>query len=442
SKTGFHLFSRDFEIDITSTGEMQAEITRLVVANLKVAVDDQALDTGSYTIADPDAYVRYMLGREAANRPRTMANLDEAIVQFDQALALDPDFPAAHAGLCSAHISRYELQEDTEDLARAEDACARAMSIAPRLSVVINTTARLYRHTGRLAEAENLFASALDIDPQNAVALQGLADLRVREQRFDEAEQYMQRAIELQPGNWRTLNTLGEMYFRMGRWADASRAYKKVVFLDPENFIALGNVAATSMMHGDFDSARDALLESTAIEKDPTHVANLAIVWYYEGEYDDAVDTFREAIELAPLSVANRIGLADSLRAAGRERAAQRAYAIARQLATDQLIATPNDVEALGYLAWAQAMTGDDDAVVTAQYATDLDPGDYYAHYYRALVELQSGDAGNAIAAAERALDTGYPVAVLAAEPILEVLWEDPRFVALVARHSVGGRKK
>ncbi|MBT8094289.1 MAG: hypothetical protein KJP08_05705, partial [Gammaproteobacteria bacterium] len=69
-------------------------------------------------------------------------------------------------------------------------------------------------------------------------------------------------------------------------------------------------------------------------------------------------------------------------------------------------------------------------------------PGDYYAHYYRALVELQTGDADDAIAAAERALDTGYPVAVLAAEPILEVLWEDPRFVALVARHSVGGRKK
>jgi tetratricopeptide (TPR) repeat protein/DNA-binding winged helix-turn-helix (wHTH) protein len=444
SETGFHLFSRNFEIDVTSTGDMQEEITSLVVANLKVAVEDRAGEKGrgSYTTADADAYMHFMLGREASNRPRTMENYDEAIAHFNEALALDPDFPAAHAGLCGAHILRYELQEDTSDIARAEDACARAMSIAPRLPVVIITTARLHRLTGRYAEAEQLYVAALDIDPQNAVALQGLADLRVRDQRFDEAEQLMQRAIELQPGNWRTLIKLGELHFRMGQWSDASDAYKKVVFLDPENFIALGNVAATSMMAGDFDSARDALLKSIEIEQEPYHVANLAITWYYEGEYDEAIATFRRAVELAPLSVANHIGLGDALFVAGYEREAQGAYAEAERLARDQLIATPNDVETLGYLAWAQAMMGDDDAVVTAQHAIDLDPGDYYAHYYQALVELRAGDTAAAIAAAERALEAGYPVAVLAAEPILEELWEDSRFVALMARHSVGGGQK
>ena len=232
------------------------------------------------------------------------------------------------------------------------------------------------------------------------------------------------------------------MYFRMGRWADASSAYKKVAFLDPENFVVLGNLAATSMMIGDFDSARDALLKSTSIERDPLNVANLAIAWYYEGEYEDAIETFRQAVELAPLSVANHVGLGDALLAAGRTRAAQGAYAEAEALARDQLTAAPHDVEALSYLAWAQAMTGDDEAVVTAQRAIDLDPGDYYAHYYQALVELQTGDTDAAVDAVERAIDTGYPVAVLAAEPILEELWDDSRFVALMARHSVGGQKK
>ncbi|MBT8083157.1 MAG: tetratricopeptide repeat protein [Gammaproteobacteria bacterium] len=442
SQTGFHRFSRDFEIGIASTRDMQEEITRLVVANLKVAVDDRALDTGDYATADPDAYVHYMVGREAANRPRTMANYDEAIAHFNRALALDAGFPAAHAGLCAAHISRYEFWEDTADIARAEEACSRAMSIAPRLPVVINTNASLRRLTGRYAEAESLYATALDIDGQNAIALHGLADLRVRAQRFDEAERYVQRAFELQPGNWRALNVLGEMYFRMGRWADAADAYRKVVFLDPENFVVLGNLAATSMMFGDFDSARDALLKSTSIEQDPLHVSNLAIVWYYEGEYSDAIDTFRQAIELAPLSVANHIGLADALLVTGNEREAQSAYAEAERLASDQLMAAPNDGEALSYLAWAQAMTGDDDAPATAQRAIELDPGDYYAHYYKALVELRAGDTDAAVDAAERALDAGYPVAVLAAEPILEGLWDNSRFVALMARHSVGGQQK
>ena len=60
----------------------------------------------------------------------------------------------------------------------------------------------------------------------------------------------------------------------------------------------------------------------------------------------------------------------------------------------------------------------------------------------QALVELHAGDTAAAIDAAEHAIDAGYPVAVLAAEPILAGLWDDSRFVALMARHSVGGQQK
>jgi len=441
SATGFHLFSRDFEIDVTSTGDMQREISKLVVANLKLAVDDTAFDAGSYATAgaNRDAYVLFMLGREAAGRPHTVENLEEAIARYDEALELDPDYPAAHAGLCGARVSLYELREEREDIALAEEACARARSIAPRLPVVLNSVARLYRRTDRLAEAEQLYLSALQVSEQDATAMQGLADIRRREQRFDEAEHLMQRAIALQPGNWRTINLLGNMYFRMGRYADASSAYRKVVFLDPDNFVVLGNLAATSMMHGDFSSARDALLAATAIEEDPTHVANLAITSYYMGDFEEAVDTFRHAVELAPASVANHIGLADALQAAGRRQEAIAAYTVSRDLALEQLKVAANDVEVLGYLAWAQAMTGDIHAgKATAQRAVGFDPGDYYTHYYQALVELRAGDVAAAVDAVSDALESGYPVALLAAEPILKQLWDDSRFVEVMARHSGG----
>ena len=282
SDTGIHRFSRDFEIDITSIGEMQREVTQLVVANLKLAVDQETIDTGSYATApaDRDAYRLFMLGREAAGRLHTVDNLEEAIARFNEALAIDADYPAAHAGLCGARVSLYELREEMSDIALADAACARAMSIAPQLPVVLNSVARLYGQTDRTADAERLYESVLKVNEQDATALQGLADIRRREQHFEEAEQLMRRAIEVQPGNWQAINSLGNMYFRMGRYADASDEYRKVVFLDPDNFVVLGNLAATSMTHGDFVGARDALLAATEIEENPTHVANLAIAWY------------------------------------------------------------------------------------------------------------------------------------------------------------------
>ena len=445
SATGFHRFSRDFEIDIAATGDMQRELTRLVVANLKLAVDDETLDAGSYATAaaDRDAYRLFMLGREATARPRTVDNLKEAIARFDEALAIDADYPAAHAGLCGASVSLYELREEMNDIALAEAACSRAMSIAPRLPVVLNSVARLYRQTDRRADAERLYRSALEVNEQDATALQGLADIRRREQRFTEAEQLMQRAIDVQPGNWRTINLLGNMYFRMGRYADASAEYRKVLFLDPDNFVVLGNLAATSMMHGDFTGARDALLGATDIEQDPTHVANLAIAWYYTGDFAKAIETFRRAVELTPSSVGFRNGLADALWAAGRTDDALEAYAASRDLAQKQIEVMGNDVEALGYLAWAQAMLGQTKAAVaTIERAVGLDPGDYYSLYYQALVELRAGNRDAAIDAVGKALDAGYPVAVLAAEPILKELWDESRFVELIARRSIGGQKQ
>lgn len=444
SDTGFHRFSRNFEIDIVSIGDMQREITELVIANLKLAVDMPAVDATHFTAtAEQDAYLLYLLGREATIRPRAVENFEEAISYYNQALEVDPGYPAAHAGLCSAHVSLFELREDAADIERARESCSQAMSVAPQLAVVSNSVARLYRRTGRATEAADLYIDVLERNGQDSAALRGLASIRLREQRYDEAEGLMRRAIELQPGNWRALSAIAGLYFRTGRYADASREYRKVVFLDPDNFITLGNLATTSMMHGDFAQARDAMLRSLNIQEDPTYLANLAIAWYYTGDFNDAVDTYRRAIELAPKSVANSIGLADSLHAAGRTEEALRVYESSAELAREHLAVAGNDSEALAYLAWAQAMNGEFDAArATVQRAIELAPGDYYVHYYEALVELRAGDMDAAVAAAENALDAGYPVAVLAAEPILEDLWNHSRFVELMARHSVGGQRQ
>ena len=436
TQSGFHIFSRPFEIDVSGVNDMQQEIARLVVANLKIAVDPNSIEIENYYDGAPndDAYYLFLLGREAYMRPRSVANITEAIGYFDQALVADDHYPAAHAGRCAAFTALYDLQSDTSHIELAENACAKAMTIAPQLPLVIRAVARLYERTGRQQDAERMYLRALELNEQDAMALEGLALIRRREQRFDEAESLMRKAINLQPGNWRLINALGNMHFRMGQFVEAIAEYRKVVYLDPGNFVTLGNLASANLMIGDFTAARDALEKSMAIEDNATFRSNLGIAHYYLGDFADSIDAHRRAVELAPNSSSSWIGLADALYFGGQQDEALLAYQKVRTLSREQVSINQDDTESLMYLAWASAMTGElDEAAAHAAKAVELDPADPYSHYFDAIVKLKRGEPDAALSALELAVDTGYPLAMLAAEPILKELHQDSRFVKLMA---------
>ncbi|MGI9200150.1 MAG: tetratricopeptide repeat protein [Woeseiaceae bacterium] len=437
SDSGFHVFSRSFEIELGGINDMQKEITKLVVANLKPAVDPDSLNLDSMFLRAPsdDAYYLYQLGREALNRPSSVDNINEALDYFDQALDFDDQYPVALAERCRAFVVLYRLNPDSDAISSAESACAQAIYIAPRLPVVLNNTADLYRRTGRSGEAEDLYQQVLNINAQDATAMRGLAQIRRRDQRFDEAESLMQEAIDLQPGNWSAINGLGNMYFGLGRYADAIDEYKKVVYLNPQNYITLGNMASANMMLGNFGDARDALRDSIAIEENATFQSNLGIAHYYLGDFSASVVAHRRAVELAPDSAGNWIGLADALYFSGDETSAQDAYVTAKLTALEQLSVSPDDIEALMYLAWSAAMTNDIDAAAAhAQRIVEMGPADPYSHYFDALVKLKAGDPDAAIDALGLSVETGYPLAMLAAEPILREIKDDRRFERLLVR--------
>ena len=445
TESGFHLFSRSFELQVNDASEIQKDVTSLVVANLKLAVDTTSLENYSDYTSSPskDAYFLYLSGREALRRPWSSANTSEAIAYFDQALAIDNQYPAALAGRCAAFIVLYELQQDTSNVALAESACAQAMAVAPRLPVVLNQVARLYRLTGKSAESKAMYSHALEIDPQDVVALQGIALIARREQKFDEAEQLMQESIRLQPGNWHSINTLGNMYFGMGRYEEAVAEYRKVVFLDSSNFMVLGNLASANLMLGNFAAARDALLQSIALEENATFYANLGVAHYYLGDYSRAVSAHRRSIELAPSASGGWLGLADTLQFAGSSDEARQAYLKVIELSRKQLAVNADDVESMTFLAWASAMTGDsEEALAQVDRAVALDPADPYSHYFDALVKLNQDLPEAALDALELAVRAGYPLAMLAAEPILNELRTNRRFVSLLASNNREGEKQ
>ncbi len=425
SGDGFHLVSRTFEKEEARFSDLQREIADLVVAQLKVAMPSDVQRTAVYENDDAniDAYVEFRRGRDALDQPRRAETLAAAAEHFGNALQIDPEYAAAHAGLCVTYLERYRLEGDNSYIDDAEQACGAAVMTSPRLPAVHSATASLYLLTGRIAEAEAAYDAALELDPRNARAMLGLRRVYLRQQRYEEAEAVISRSIDIQPGNWKALNDLGELQFALGRYDDAAESFKKALYLNADNFVAIGNMGTSYMLAGKFEESIRAYKWSLSIEDDPTMLSNLGVLYYYLGEFDTSVEYHRRSVEATPKVTAAWANLGDSLTFLGRKKEAEEAYSKALALARERYTRDSTDAENLTYLAWAETMVGDpEEGLIFARRATELAPDDPYSLYYLGLVQLQAGDIEAATDAIESAIEIGYPKSLIAAEPYLEPL--------------------
>jgi tetratricopeptide (TPR) repeat protein/TolB-like protein len=435
SATGFHMFSRSFETQLDNYVDVQREITDLAVANMRAALPE-GVGT-AMAIAeentDVDAYVLFRRGKAILDKPRTVETRDRAIDYFRQALDIDPGFSAAYAGICEAYAAHYQFYQETNVIGLAETACSNALRANPNLDIVYTSLGRLYSVKDNDLAAESAYRQALEINPNNVLAMYGLAGIFERNQQFDKAETMLRLAIDIQPGNWRNLDSLGGFYFDSGRYEEAAHAYRQVVYLDPNNWQDLGNLGSALMMLGDFSGALDALRSSVKINEEAMYLSNMGIVYYYLGEYDRAVEVHRRARDKLPSANFVWLNLGDALTFSSNPEDALRAYQQAIKVGEELLATDANNVSNLYMQAWALASTGKVlEARVLLDKALDISPADPYVWYYDGLLRSDAGDRMAAIASFQKAIDRGFPAAMLAADPLLGELHGDATFEAAI----------
>ncbi|MEO0579922.1 MAG: tetratricopeptide repeat protein, partial [Pseudomonadota bacterium] len=422
--SGFHVLSKSIRRQLTRYSEIQPDLTSLIVAELRVALPED-VQMASLPSEEPvvDAYVAYRRGKDVLDSPRTLDSIDRAVEHFQEALSIDPDYAAANAGLCGAETARYQITGTHDDIELAERYCASALLNAPRLSLVHRASGNMLYRTGRLEEAAIAYSNALEINERDADSMLGLARVNQRKQSYSDAQALIETAIDLQPGNWRAYNRLGALQFSLGQYTDAAESYRRVVYLDPNNFVALGNMATSRMMAGDFVAAKDIFESSLKIEESPSALSNLGILYYYLGDFDQAVAMHRRSAEATPDHESVWVNLGDALHFAGKREQATVAFERGAELARARTAADSRDAEALCYLAWAETMLGNEsEGQRLTELVLSIAPDDPYSYYYRALVLAQVGDIETASIAASRAVELGYSVKMLEAEPYLQTL--------------------
>ena len=205
---GSHLWSQAFDRDLTDIFEVQQDIALAVATALQVKLvdaDEQRLRKRG--TQDAEAYRLYVManaylrGISVSRDPATAKQL------FERAIALDPQFAAAHAGLARYHFQRaWTSLDDIDGGVQAGQAAAqRAVALDPESSEAHQARANFemwqYRFLGDFqayTEAHGDFRRAIELDPSNETALFDYGRAVLWHQ-SDLAQSLFERLVELEP---------------------------------------------------------------------------------------------------------------------------------------------------------------------------------------------------------------------------------------------------
>ncbi|HEX4388442.1 MAG TPA: tetratricopeptide repeat protein, partial [Steroidobacteraceae bacterium] len=429
ASTGYNVWSQTYNRTWQDVLAIEDDVARSITGTLKVVLSNQP-GKDSPATTHLEAFDLYLSGLAKLHGPGGAVDLEEAGEAFRRALAADPKFALAYAGLCERYVIGYERTSDPALIAQAESACGQALKLDDSLREVSSALGHLYLVSGRFEQATAIYKELMSSDPDNADGYIGLGQALDGEHRSADAERALRQGIEAEPTYWKAHTELGNFLIHHGRSAEAIPVLRRVTQLVPANARASTNLGAALEMTGDFAGAASAYERSLALEPTPLAYSNLGSIYYFLGRFPDAVRIYTRATELAPADHHSWGNLAEALwQIPGSRKESVDAYRHATALAQKSLAVNAKDTDSWALLAYYQARVGDSEAAAhTLQKAIAADKDDMIVYYYGALVALARGDSPGALDALERAVTLGYPALLLRAAPDFASLRSDARF--------------
>jgi TolB-like protein/Tfp pilus assembly protein PilF len=240
-----HLWSETYDRTLDDIFAVQDEIAARVVEQLKITLLG---DVPTVQASDPEAYAMVLQARYLA-RQGTADGYEKSNAFFERALAIDPDYAEAWAGMAGV----YEIQasqglrpiETGYQLAR--EAADRALSIDPEYAPTHEILGRIAMVYDRdLAAAARHYQHALALEPANADISRGAAMLSASLGRLEEAITLVEYVIARDPINVLAHAHIGLYYIAAGRWDEAIASFHTTLTLSP-GYIGVQKMLGTAL---------------------------------------------------------------------------------------------------------------------------------------------------------------------------------------------------
>jgi TolB-like protein/Tfp pilus assembly protein PilF len=254
-----HLWGDIYDRKLTDIFTVESDIAKTIADTLqaKLTGEEKQLLAAQPT-SNLTAYELYLKGRSLWDK-RSGDNLPKAIAFYEQAIARDPNYALAYAGLAEAYVILpfYTATAQLDANPKAKAAALKALQLDDKLAEA-HTALGLLLCIGDLDMAGSIseFHRAIALKPNYATAHHwyGNGPLLALG-RFDEAITEGKRAIELDPLSPINNADLGQNLYIARRYDEAIAQLRKTLEIDPTFYYAHYSLGIALQLKGDMSAA-------------------------------------------------------------------------------------------------------------------------------------------------------------------------------------------
>ncbi len=303
---GFSLSSERYDRALEDVFEVQEDIARRVVTALQIRLSEgERRVLEKPPTADVRAYDFYLRGRGLFNKLH-LAALLQAREMFGAAIASDPVFAQAHAGLADACSWLYQWRgRRPEQLAEALSASAQALLLRPDLAEAHGARGQALALSGDVEAAEREYRTAIDLNPRLFEPHYSYARTCLQLGRLADAARLFERAAELQPEDYQSRSLLAMVYTGLGQPERAREFGKQAVAnairhleKNPEDVRAVYLAGLDLIRLGETDRGLEWVERARQMDPDDGGTLyNIACAYALAGRSDTALDVLERALD-------------------------------------------------------------------------------------------------------------------------------------------------
>jgi serine/threonine-protein kinase len=234
---GSELWGAHYDRNQADITQVQRDITRDISSKLRIQLSgNEQQRLGRAGTTNPEAYRLYLEGRQLWYG-RTSEGLKKSIDLFQEAIAADPGYALAYAGLANTYNigPSYDIGiTSKQGELLADEAARKAIELDGSLSEAHAALAMALADGRRWSEAESEFRRAIELNPNNAAAHYFYAiGCLIPMKRIDDALEQYQTALSLDPLSSIVNTNYAVLLMEGRRYPESLAQFQKVLERDP-----------------------------------------------------------------------------------------------------------------------------------------------------------------------------------------------------------------
>ncbi|HEY6868042.1 MAG TPA: protein kinase [Candidatus Eisenbacteria bacterium] len=304
-RDGICLWSQKYDRETRDVFAIQEEIATRIAESLQIALSaGERHSLGRAATRDLEAYELYLRGRQYFYQ-YSRRGMQFALELFGRAIARDPGFALAYAGVADCHAYLWQnFDRSDTNRGRADEASRRALELDPALAQGHVSRGVALSLAGDHAGAEAEFETALRMDPWLFEAFYFYArDAFVRGD-LERAIELYETAAALRPEDYQAPLLMAQVYDDLGRGPEAQAARRRGVAVaerhleaHPDDARALYMAANGLVALGERERGLAWVERALALEPDDAMLLyNAACVRSLAGQTEEALATLERAV--------------------------------------------------------------------------------------------------------------------------------------------------